>query len=94
MRIGFVLPLAMGVATVTSEPRRSVHFIAASHNLPDPEKAHRGGEDASFLSPHAIGTAGNFKNTCSCFFALTSLLQSMLRWRWRVGPRRHRFRNI
>lgn len=51
------LPLAVGVASCDSS-KRSVHFVAASHNLPDPPKAFRGGEDASFFSEYALGTAG------------------------------------
>lgn len=50
------IPLAVGLAIAPD--LRSYHFIAASHNLPDPPKAHRGGEDASFQSANALGTAG------------------------------------
>lgn len=56
------LPLAVGIATASADggPRRPYHFIAASHNLPDPPKAFRGGEDASFYCAHSLGTAGEW----------------------------------
>ena len=55
-----VFPLAAGLTATSghSQALRSVHFVAASHNLPEPSKAHRGGEDASFFSAYALGTAG------------------------------------